>query len=218
MTTAAASLPADPGRPPGSAGADPSLALDDLDEQWRGRRADARRNHERVIAAALEVFTERGLDATIPDVAARAGVGKATVYRSFPARDDLLAAVALHQLDLVEQRVTAALREPDPAAALRDLVSYLFEQLRTDQLTATVLRTRAVPAADAARQRIMDIISAAIDAAKPAGTVRRDATFEDLATLVGGCAQQLHQSGITDSGAWQRYAALALAALRPDDA
>src|SRR5690348_17101316 len=77
---------------------------------WSDRRADARRNHERVIAAAIEVFAERGLEATVPEVAARAGVGKATVYRSYPTKADLVAAVARHQINWLAERVAAAAR------------------------------------------------------------------------------------------------------------
>ena len=57
------------------------------------RRADAVRNRERVVAAAAAVFAERGVEAGVPDIAARAGVGKATVYRSFPTKEHLIAAV-----------------------------------------------------------------------------------------------------------------------------
>ena len=57
------------------------------------KRADAVRNRARVIAAAAEVFAERGIEASVPAVAARAGVGKATVYRSFPPKEHLVAAV-----------------------------------------------------------------------------------------------------------------------------
>ena len=58
------------------------------------RRSDALRNRERVIAAAREVFAEQGIHACVPEVARRAGVGKATVYRSFATREHLVAALA----------------------------------------------------------------------------------------------------------------------------
>ena len=62
------------------------------------KRADALRNRERVVAAAAEVFAERGIEASVPEVAVRAGVGKATVYRSFPTKEHLVAAVVTGRL------------------------------------------------------------------------------------------------------------------------
>lgn len=59
----------------------------------RARRSDAQRNYELLLAAAREVFHERGVDAPLDDIARRAGIGNATMYRHFPARRDLLVAV-----------------------------------------------------------------------------------------------------------------------------
>jgi AcrR family transcriptional regulator len=84
---------------------------------WSGRRADARRNHERIIVAALEVFSERGLEATMPEVAKRAGVGKATVYRSYPTKAGLIDAIAEYQLRWVEERIAWAAEQPDAPKA-----------------------------------------------------------------------------------------------------
>ncbi|MEU8819010.1 helix-turn-helix domain-containing protein [Actinoplanes sp. NPDC048796] len=74
-----------------------------------GRRRDAVRNHERVIAAARELFSEQGLGVTVPQVAERAGVGKATVYRSYPAKQDVVVAVAREQFRQLAERTRAAL-------------------------------------------------------------------------------------------------------------
>lgn len=186
-----------------------------LDDRWEDRRADARRNRERVIAAALEAYAERGLNATVPDIAARAGVGKATVYRSFPAKHDLLTAVAIHLLRQLRERVNAAAAEPDSSRALAGLVTYLFRRLRTDQMTAELLRSHVIPAAETIRRDIRDIIERLIQDAKSSGNIRPDATVDDLDVLVAGCALRLHQNGIVDLAAWDRQAELVLSALRP---
>jgi AcrR family transcriptional regulator len=65
----------------------------------------------------------------VPEIAARAGVGKATVYRSYPTKADLIAAVALHQLQWLEQRAVAAGREPNPYEALRTLLGDVFQRI-----------------------------------------------------------------------------------------
>ena len=83
-------------------------------------RADAVRNRERVIAAAAEVFREKGDAAVVPEIAARAGVGKGTVYRCFPTKDHLVAAVATQRVRWFEaearvRAATAVMRGRPPA-------------------------------------------------------------------------------------------------------
>ncbi|SIQ83088.1 transcriptional regulator, TetR family [Micromonospora avicenniae] len=84
------------------------------------RRADALRNHERVVAAARELFAARGLDVTVPEVAARAGVGRATVYRSYPSKEELVLAVARDGFRSLQARTLAALAADDAYRALSD--------------------------------------------------------------------------------------------------
>ena len=86
------------------------------------KRSDAVRNRLRVLAAAEAVFAERGIEAGVPEIAERAGVGKATVYRSFPTKEHLIAAVSLARLEDFEQRVRARLDAPDAWQALHDLM------------------------------------------------------------------------------------------------
>jgi len=93
----------------------------------RPLRADARRNRERLLAAARDVFVEQGVDAPLEDVARRAGVGIATLYRRFPDRQALMRQVALDVLDRVTHEARAALaEEPD---AFRALARYLHRAL-----------------------------------------------------------------------------------------
>ena len=80
-------------------------------------RADAVRNRERVVAAAAEVFAEKGEAAVVPEIAARAGVGKGTVYRCFPTKDHLVAAVASERVRWFEREARAAAAADDPWAA-----------------------------------------------------------------------------------------------------
>ena len=80
-------------------------------------RADAVRNRERVVAAAAQVFREKGEGASIPEIAARAGVGKGTVYRCFPTKDHLVAAVASERVRWFEREAREAARSDDPWSA-----------------------------------------------------------------------------------------------------
>src|ERR1700742_2795423 len=95
-------------------------------------RADARRSRERLIAAATEAFAEKGADAPLEDIARRAGVGISTLYRHFPTRLDLQAAVFRSQVWVVcgEGEELAAAGPPDQAFAawIRTLSGYLATQ------------------------------------------------------------------------------------------
>lgn len=84
----------------------------------RPMRADARRNYDNLLAAAREIFAERGTGASLEDVAARAGVGPGTLYRHFPHRDALLAEVISDSIDVLHAEAEELLEAPDPDEAL----------------------------------------------------------------------------------------------------
>jgi AcrR family transcriptional regulator len=182
-------------------------------EDWSGRRADARRNHERVLAAAVEVFTEHGLEATVPQIAARAGVGKATVYRSYPTKADLIEAIALMHLDWLRATIASAVREAEVDAfhALSEALHAVTARLATDRLMVEVLARdedlEKHKAADDSAERILAL-------GREQGALRPDITMMDVQVLVGGAAHVLLERGITDPATWRRYTDLALAALR----
>ena len=75
----------------------------------RPRRADAERNRARILAAASELFAERGLDASMPELAERAGVGVGTVYRAFPDKDHVLSAVMAERFRWLAAEIDAAI-------------------------------------------------------------------------------------------------------------
>jgi AcrR family transcriptional regulator len=84
----------------------------------RHRRADAQRNRDRLLAAARELFSERGADAPLDEIARRAGIGNATMYRHFSDRRELLIAVYADEVDALCAQGQALLAEPSPADAL----------------------------------------------------------------------------------------------------
>jgi len=175
------------------------------------RRKDALRNHERVLAAAVEAFREHGSAASVPEIAARAGVGKATVYRSFPAKEDLLEAITRLSLDELRQRTAPALRETDAHRAFRHYVLELFGALARDRLLAERLADTASPAAAS----VLETLAASMEKAQAAGGIRADASRLDLRVLLCGVALQLLRLGETDPVTWRRCGEMVLAALRP---
>ncbi|MBH0776754.1 TetR/AcrR family transcriptional regulator [Nocardia bovistercoris] len=178
------------------------------------RRADARQNLERVLAAAVEVFTERGLEATIPEIAARAGVGKGTVYRSFPTKADLVRALARPHLDWFHELGAVAVRaaSADAYGALEDLLEQIAARLAQDRLMVDVLSGFD----DIGDERLAAHLESILALGRSQGTLRPDATGLDLDILVSGVARALIGHDIRDPDVWRRYARLALGALRPD--
>jgi AcrR family transcriptional regulator len=92
-------------------------------------RADARANRARLIEAAHEVFRERGLDAEMREIAERAGVGIATLYRNFATREDLVAAMVAEVEERMQAILAGALTEHDAIAGLRHVLRSGFEML-----------------------------------------------------------------------------------------
>jgi AcrR family transcriptional regulator len=190
---------------------DPLLDLLAVDN----RRADARRNGERIIAAALEVLAERGFEASIPEIAARAGVGRATVYRMFPSKASLLGAVAVYRYSPWIARLEQACEQGDPAETLRRVVGDLFAERASDRLILDALRNPPTPAAAAATARLGELLEGLLQAAQRTGSLRPDVSWAELRVLLAGCIHQLSRLGYSDPVTWRRYADLILDALRP---
>ncbi|MGP4013891.1 TetR/AcrR family transcriptional regulator [Streptomyces sp. 4N124] len=176
------------------------------------KRADARRNHERVFAAALEVFEEFGLQGTVPQVAERADVGKATVYRSYPTKEDLVEAVVRHRLAELDRSTAPVLAEAEPARAFETYVILLFENLARDRLLSEAL---AEGRSSRNTGPLLDRLAALMDQAKTAGRVRPDACPLDLRVVLCGMCLQLINFAERDPALWRRYGELTLQALRP---
>jgi AcrR family transcriptional regulator len=191
--------------------ATPSVASWPIADEWSQRRRDARDNHQRIVAAALRCFAEHGLRATIPQIAEAAGVGKATVYRSYPTKQELVAAVARHQLAAFEAHVGSALSDPDPATALRRYVEELFTWLAGDRILADALADGEAIRID----RLLGPLGGLLTRARAAGAVHADVTPLDLRTVLCGAVRQLIALDVRDVATWRHTAGLVLNAYRP---
>src|SRR3954470_666616 len=173
------------------------------------RRADARRNRERVIAAATAVFGEKGLDAGVPEVAARAGVGKATIYRSFPSKDHLVAAVALERLRWFARLVDGGLTERDAGAAVATVSHTAAERQCGDRAVAGAMAgVIDVPEVTAARAEIAASLDRLIDRGQAQGTIRGDVAWADVKVLFAGVTAVLRDAGECDEAVLRRYVGL----------
>ena len=156
----------------------------------RPQRADARRNYEKLLAVARDVFAEDGASATLDDIARRAQVGPATLYRHFPTRQHLLEAVYLEEVVAIS-RSAEDLADLPPWEAL---VQWLHEFVRyaaTKRALANEMLTsidRDAEVFQACRAALTAAGGALIERAQEAGVVRPDANFMDVARLLGGIA------------------------------
>ncbi len=156
-------------------------------------RADARRNRERILDAAIGMFAvNRGLG-TLDQVAAAAGVGKGTVYRHFVNREALMEAVALRQFDELRERADQALepsQEPVEAfvALVRDILTYNRER----GLYLEVVRAGSMPSKIVAAQAHMrEPLAVCMDRCRAHGVISDDVDSYDLFVQIGGSSMRL---------------------------
>jgi len=176
-------------------------------------RADAARNSALVLDAAREVFAARGLAAGVEEVAARAGVGKATVYRCWPTKDALVAAVTGARVDAFTDRVLAVLDAPDATAAFEELLLSAASTSAENRLLHTGL-TSETPALAASRARCRAAMQQLMDRGVEQGGLRADVTAADVTLLFNGFTAQLAAAGESDPSVWRHYASLVVAAAR----
>ena len=149
-------------------------------------RADARRNRERILDAAREVFAEQGIDAPLTEVARRAGVGAATLFRRFPTREDLVTATFSEWIGVYASAAYAASRDPDPWRGFCSLVEQAAA-LQSGDLGFTEVLTRSFPSVrsfEAERVRAFTRFADVVTRAKAAGALREDFAPEDFPVLL----------------------------------
>ena len=149
-------------------------------------RADARRNLERILAAARDVFVESGADAPLDEVARRAGVGIATLYRRFPDRESLVRAVALEVLGRAgEEARRAEAEEADPFAALARYLHRALD-LRISAVMPALVGRISFEDEEIGRVRraAVEPFLRLIEAAQADRSLRSDVAFADIGTLL----------------------------------
>jgi AcrR family transcriptional regulator len=156
-------------------------------------RADARRNRERLMTAARDVFVEQGPDASLEEIARRADVGIATLYRHFVDRGTLMHEVVLHALTSTAEAAEQARREhPDPLDALAAYIHAVID-LRTSAVIPALLGALDLdePRIKRARTTSAQLIEDLLNTARKAGRLRDDAAFADIGLFVVRLSQKL---------------------------
>jgi AcrR family transcriptional regulator len=156
----------------------------------RPQRADARRNYEKLLAVAREVFAEQGAAATLDEIARRAEVGPATLYRHFPTRQHLLEAVYLGEVEAMARKAADLIDLP-PWDALEQWLHGFLRYAATKRELVPEMLTYVDRDADvfkACRAALMTTGEALLARAQEAGSARPDASFGDIARLLGSIA------------------------------
>jgi AcrR family transcriptional regulator len=178
-------------------------------------RADAVRNRERVVAAAAAVLREKGEAAVVPEIAARAGVGKGTVYRCFPTKDHLVAAVVSERVRWFERELRAAAAGDDPWGAFVAFMERLADAYCEDRgMIASMSQSIELPELVDARAAAQDAVGELMERAIAQGAMRPDAEPADLKVLLTGIGRTLAAQQERDPAVWRRCMRLVVHALR----
>jgi len=176
-------------------------------------RADAQRNLGRILAAASEAYAELGPDVTIDEIARRAGVGHGTVFRRFPTKDALRAAVIRSRLEEMVACARELLEQPDAGAALEGFVWTAADTCRRDRaLFEGMERCGYIADVAEAKQELHETVGKLIRRAQREGAVRRGLDARDVASLVGGAIQASAYAEREE--AWRKYVQVVLDGLR----
>lgn len=154
-------------------------------------RADAERNRRRLLDAATQMFCERGLDVGVGEIAQRAGVGRGTLFRNFPSKEHLIAAIVVERMKESITRGHAALEAPDAGQALFDLIEQSVGRQQTDRALFDAIAETWL-ANDEIREihgELIGVLDALVRRAQDAGAVRADVSAIDVLMLVKGVCE-----------------------------
>lgn len=207
------SIEGGPGARQDASGTGPGVAANG----GRPLRKDAERNRQKILEAAATVFTERGLQATLDDVARQAGVGVGTVYRRFPDKEALVEALFTERLDMLVGYAEQGLAEPDPWAGLVFFMEHAATVIAGDRGLRQILMfaTYGRDRVDQARQRMLPVVLRMVQRAQESGQVRADLRPTDVPVIEFMLSTATEYAGQVRPEIWRRYLALILDALRP---
>jgi len=199
------------------------MTLDQSESLGRPLRADAERNRRRILVAAAEVFARRGLEAGLDEIARHAGVGTGTVYRRFPDKALLIAALFESRIDALLELAEAGLADPDPWAGLVSFLERSIEMQQADRGLKELLFGDGGCAGvspsqpfEAKLEGLLRTITMIVERAQAAGCLRPDVSVTDLAMI----QFMLHGVGAFTASVepelWRRQLGLLLDGLRAD--
>jgi len=184
----------------------------------RPLRRDAERNRQRILAAARELFAERGLGVSLDDIAHRAGVGVGTVYRRYPDKEQLIDAIFEERLHEILDVASESLQMTDPWLAVVHFLQRALELQCEDRALKEVFLSTSSghERLEIGRLQIEPLVAEALRRAKQAGVLREDIEVPDLMMLQHAIGEVAAYTRDAAPEAWRRMLVLALDGLRPD--
>ena len=188
----------------------------EMEGERKPLRADAERNRRRLIAAATEMFCSRGLEVGVGEIAEHAGVGRGTLFRNFPTKEHLIAAIVVQRMGELAQRGRAMLADDDPGEALFALLQEsvgaeqqtdraLFEALDDEWMDNEEIR--------AGHAELLAVLDALVTRAQQAGAIRTDVGAIDVLCMTKGVCEASRHFAHLDPGIAVRQFDLVRAAL-----
>ena len=182
----------------------------------RPLRSDARANRERILAAAKDALAEDGLDASVLDIAQRAGLGIGTLYRHFPTKTALVDAIFAEHVDELVAAGRIALNDPDAwhglCAFFERAVSLQAQNRGFAEICAIYRRDESLAAN--ARARIAPLLRQLLRRAQKQGALRPDVAYEDISLLLWSCGRIVDSTRRVAPDFWRRHLRLTLDGLR----
>jgi AcrR family transcriptional regulator len=181
-------------------------------------RADARRNRDAIVAAAYELFADQGTEATMDEIARHAGVGVGTLYRHFPAKEDLLDAVIARRFERLATRAGEAVRRASRGEAWEAFRGYIEWAARVqagDRALSEAMATRSERMhAAAVGSGLVEKLELLVDHAKRAGALREDLVVEDIPAMVCSIGAVAAAAAERPGWRWDRVIAIWLDGVR----
>ena len=184
-------------------------------DQTRAMRSDARRNREAILSAASRLFTDEGVEAQMPDVARAANVGVGTVYRHFPTKDDLIAALVALRFERMAERGRECLQMDDAWEAIAEFIRFSARIQAEDRGLSDVTGQRAELVGAAAESAgLPELCDRLVRRAQREGSLRRDLTWEDIPMIACGLGSATRQMAGPATGRWPRLVEVIIDGLR----
>jgi AcrR family transcriptional regulator len=164
-----------------------------MEEEPRRLRADAQRNRRRLIEAATQMFCERGLEIGVGEIAQQAGVGRGTLFRNFPTKEHLIAAVVVDRMSDQIARGRTALEAPDPGQGLFELIDKSVGRAATDRALFDAIGDEwlANDEIRAAHTELMGVLDELVTRAQASGALRTDIGAVDVLMMIKGVCEAM---------------------------